>query len=61
MERRIDEIETLKRKYGQTIEEVLAYEAKARNRLGTVDGREEELERLREAVEKKHGWTCRFL
>ena len=52
MERRIDEIETLKRKYGQTIEEVLAYEAKARNRLGTVDGREEELERLREAVEK---------
>ncbi len=52
MERRIDEIETLKRKYGQSIEEVLAYEAKARNRLGTVDGREEELERLREAVEK---------
>lgn len=51
MERRIDEIETLKRKYGQTVEEVLEYEARARKRLHTVDGREEELERLRDAVD----------
>lgn len=51
MERRIDEIETLKRKYGQSVDDVLAYEAKARKRLGTVDGREEELERLNAAVD----------
>ncbi|MEX2581123.1 MAG: DNA repair protein RecN [Verrucomicrobiales bacterium] len=51
IERRIDEIETLKRKYGQTVEEVLAYEAKARQRLNAVDGREDELQRLTVAVE----------
>ncbi|MCB1206799.1 MAG: DNA repair protein RecN [Verrucomicrobiae bacterium] len=51
IERRIDEIETLKRKYGQTIEEVLSYEARARHRLATVDGREAELLRLSSAVE----------
>lgn len=51
IERRIDEIETLKRKYGQTVEDVIAYEVKARDRLLTVDGREEELERLSTRVE----------
>lgn len=51
IERRIDEIETLKRKYGQTVEEVLAYEARARRRLASVDGREAELLRLSAAVE----------
>ena len=51
IERRIDEIETLKRKYGQTIEEVLSYEARSRHRLATVDGREAELLRLSSAVE----------
>ncbi len=51
IERRIDEIELLKRKYGQSVEEVLAYEARARRRLATVDGREAELLRLSAAVE----------
>ncbi|MDF1825894.1 MAG: DNA repair protein RecN [Verrucomicrobiales bacterium] len=51
IERRIDEIETLKRKYGQTVEDVIAYEIKARERLLTVDGRDEELERLSSKVE----------
>ena len=51
IERRIDVIETLKRKYGQTVEDVLAYEAKARSRLGTVDGREDELQRLTGEIE----------
>lgn len=50
IERRIDEIETLKRKYGQTIEEVIAYEEKARARLDSIDGRESELQRLNESV-----------
>lgn len=52
IEHRIDEIETLKRKFGQTIEEVLAYEARARRRLASVDGREAELLRLSAAVEQ---------
>jgi DNA repair protein RecN (Recombination protein N) len=51
LERRIDQIETLKRKYGQSVEEVLAYEARARQRLASVDGREAELLRLSAAVE----------
>lgn len=46
IEHRIDEIETLKRKYGQSLEDVLAYEARARRRLASVDGREAELLRL---------------
>src|SRR5690606_34824563 len=52
IERRIDEIETLKRKYGQSVEDVLAYEARARRRLASVDGREAELLRLSEAVDR---------
>lgn len=52
IERRIDEIETLKRKYGQSVEDVLAYEARARQRLASVDGREAELLRLSAAVEQ---------
>jgi len=51
MERRIDEIETLKRKYGQSIEDVLEYEARARQRLAAVEGREDELQRLTDAVD----------
>ncbi len=52
IERRIDEIETLKRKYGQRVEDVLAYETRARQRLASVDGREAELLRLSAAVEQ---------
>ncbi len=59
MERRIDEIETLKRKYGQSVEEVLAYEARARSRLASVDGREAELLRLSAAVESAAGAAAR--
>ena len=50
IEHRIDEIETLKRKYGQTIEDVINYEAKARQRLDSADGRDEERVRLTTAV-----------
>ncbi len=52
IEDRIDQIETLKRKYGQSIEDVLAYERQARQRLNSVDGREAELLRLTASVEK---------
>lgn len=52
IERRIDEIETLKRKYGQSVDEVLAYEEEARRRLRSVEGREEEIARLDAAVEE---------
>ncbi len=52
IERRIDAIETLKRKYGQTVDDVIAYEAKARQRLDSVDGRESELLRLTAAIEE---------
>ena len=52
IERRIDEIESLKRKYGQTVEEVLAYEAEARERLRSVEGRDEEITRLDAAIEE---------
>ncbi|NLT71697.1 MAG: DNA repair protein RecN [Verrucomicrobiaceae bacterium] len=51
LERRIDEIETLKRKYGQSVEDVIAYEARARQRLDSVDGRESELLRLTAAID----------
>ncbi len=51
IERRIDEVESLKRKYGQTVEDVLAYEATARTRLNSVDGREAEMERLLAEIE----------
>lgn len=57
LERRIDEIESLKRKYGQSIEDVLAYEARARQRLASVDGREAELLRLAEVVRES---SCRL-
>lgn len=50
IERRIDEIETLKRKYGQTVEDVIAYETLARQRLDSVDSRESELLRLTAAI-----------
>lgn len=52
IERRVDEIESLKRKYGQTVEDVIAYETNARQRLDSVDGREEERERLTNAVDR---------
>jgi DNA repair protein RecN (Recombination protein N) len=50
MERRIDQIESLKRKYGQSLADVIAYGVQARDRLRRIDQREEELERLEAAA-----------
>ncbi len=51
MENRIDQIEGLKRKYGQSIEEVITYGMRATERVNQIDGRGNELERLSAAVE----------
>ena len=51
MERRIDLLENLKRKYGESLEEVIAYGAQARERWEKIDQREEELVRLEAAVD----------
>jgi DNA repair protein RecN (Recombination protein N) len=46
MERRIDQVEGLKRKYGATIEDVIEFGERANARLAGIDGRGEEIERL---------------
>lgn len=51
LERRIDELEGLKRKYGQTAAEILAYGEQAARRLASIDSRDDELARLEAAVQ----------
>lgn len=50
LEHRIDELEGLKRKYGQTVGEILQYGEQATRRLGKIDSRDDELARLEKAV-----------
>ncbi|MCB1062357.1 MAG: DNA repair protein RecN [Verrucomicrobiae bacterium] len=50
MERRIDLIENLKRKYGHSLADVVAYGVQARERLHRIDQREEAMEQLDAAV-----------
>lgn len=52
MERRIDLIEGLKRKYGATVDDVIDYGVRANARLGRIDGRGEQLELLEAAVKE---------
>ena len=52
IEDRLDLVKALKKKYGSTIEEILAYEAEAKNQLIELSGREEELRLLKERLEK---------
>ncbi len=51
LEERIQTIETLKRKYGPTIEEILAFHARAAARLQLVEGNTERLEELEAEVD----------
>lgn len=51
LEARINTLEDLKRKYGRTLEDVLAFRDKAASRLGQIEGREVELERLQTEIE----------
>jgi DNA repair protein RecN (Recombination protein N) len=46
VQQRLDLIESLRRKYGPTVEEILAFGAEARQRLEELAGRDEEIRRL---------------
>lgn len=50
VEERLDEIYKLKRKYGKSIPEILAYAEKAREELEAIEGEEERLEALAEEL-----------
>ena len=50
MEERINTLQTLKRKYGSTIEEVLTHRDEAAERLARIEGRGDEIERLQAEV-----------
>lgn len=55
LEERIDLVQSLKRKYGGTVAEILAFEEEARARLARLEGREEELRRLEDALRQVDG------
>lgn len=50
LERRVDLLETLKRKYGNTVEEIIAFGAEAARKLEKTENRGEELARLEAAA-----------
>ena len=52
LEERISLFETLKRKYGRSIADVIAFGEQAAERLRKIEGRDQELDRLREEIEK---------
>jgi DNA repair protein RecN (Recombination protein N) len=51
LEQRVSLFETLKRKYGGSIAEVIAFGARAAERMQKIEGRDEELERLANEIE----------
>jgi len=51
LEERIHTIETLRRKYGQTVEEILAFHAEAAARLQLIEGNSERLDELKADVD----------
>ena len=51
LEQRIHTIQTLKRKYGSTVKDILAFEEKAAEKLAKMENRGEELQRLSKLVE----------
>ena len=52
LEQRVSLFETLKRKYGGSIAEVIAFGDRAAERMRKIEGRDEELERLNKEIEK---------
>ncbi|UOW69346.1 DNA repair protein RecN [Paraclostridium bifermentans] len=52
IEQRVDEINTLRRKYGDTIEEILAYKDKINERLDEILNRDEKVEELKLKLKK---------
>src|SRR5689334_8790850 len=59
LEQRVSLFETLKRKYGGSIEEVIAFGDRAAERMRRIEGRDEELERLSKEIDKLRGQTNR--
>ncbi len=55
LEERVTLFETLKRKYGGSIEEVIAFGARAAERMRKIEGRDAELERLSQEIESARG------
>src|SRR5439155_14673197 len=55
LEQRVSLFETLKRKYGGSIEEVIAFGARAAERMRKIEGRDAELERLSQEIESARG------
>lgn len=55
LEQRVSLFETLKRKYGGSIAEVIAFGDRAAERMRKIEGRDEELERLSKEIEKVRG------
>src|SRR6266496_5062897 len=51
LEQRVSLFETLKRKYGASISEVIAFGERAADRMQKVEGRDAELERLAKEIE----------
>jgi len=51
LEQRVSLFETLKRKYGDSIGEVIAFGERAVERMGTIEGRDAELERLAKEID----------
>jgi DNA repair protein RecN (Recombination protein N) len=55
LEQRVSLFETLKRKYGGSLVEVIAFGERAAERMRKIEGRDEELERLSKEIEKVRG------
>jgi DNA repair protein RecN (Recombination protein N) len=55
LEERVTLFETLKRKYGGSIEEVIAFGERAAERMRKIEGRDAELERLSQEIESARG------
>ena len=55
LEERVTLFETLKRKYGGSIEEVIAFGERATERMRKIEGRDAELERLSQEIESARG------
>ncbi|HEV3410019.1 MAG TPA: DNA repair protein RecN [Chthoniobacterales bacterium] len=53
LEQRVSLFESLKRKYGGSIAEVIAFGERAAERMRQIEGRDEELERLAREIEKE--------
>jgi len=54
LEERVSLFETLKRKYGGSIAEVISFGERAQERLRKIEGRDKELERLSQEIKKAH-------